>query len=331
MVEKSFETDSGKFLIRPYSVGDEQGVLSLWKAAFNNELSPDVWRWKYLENPYTEKILVCTGEDETILALFGGMPYRANQGGETIEIVHAMDIMSHPDYRGAGLFIKTCSAFMDFYCGPGEVSFLYGFPGKYHYDLGEKYLGYRELQGCLSFLTARTTDLACKKKRFGGRLVRITEVDPSFDHLWEECRGEYPLSVIRDSRFLCWRFIDHPLNKYEIWGYQRWPQKKIEAYAVFSREGEKARLVDMLASSSSVLIGDFLGQIGLEFGKRGVEVVETWLPTGHFLTRAAISAGFVPSEEPLGIILTVRLFDHSPPLGRIAKNIFFTMADGDLL
>jgi predicted acetyltransferase len=330
-MEKTFETDAGRFLIRPYENGDEPRVLSLWQAAFHKELAPDIWRWKYLENPFTRKLLVCAGEDEAIFALFGGIPYRANWEERSVEIVHAMDIMSHPDYRGAGLFVKTCKAYMDVFCRSGGVSFLYGFPGAYHYHLGEKYLGYRELKQGLCFLTARTGALARNRRPFRGRLRRIREVDASFDRLWETSLQAFPLSVVRDAPFLRWRFLNHPRNAYEIWGYQQWARREISAYAVLSVSGGSARLVDVVAPSSTGLIRDFIGRIGTEMARRGVGTLETWLPSNHFLAIAALSAGFTSAQEPLGVILTVRLFDHSPSQAWIAKNIFFTMADGDLI
>lgn len=331
IMETEFETDRGSFLVRPYEMGDEPGVLSLWQAAFHKELPPRVWRWKYLENPYPQKVLVCTRSDGKIVALFGGIPYRANWEGRIVEVLHAMDIMSHPDYRGAGLFVRTCQAFMDAFCESGAVSFLYGIPGRYHYDLGEKYLGYRELKGCLCFLTTRTVDLAHGRKRFGGRLRPVCEIDRSFDRLWNKCSPHYPLAVIRDAPFLRWRFTDNPMGAYDIYGYQRWPGGDMVGYAVLSRNREQTRMVDIVVSPVPGLIEDFLGRIGVELTRRGIETVEAWLPAGHFVTKAAMAAGFAPGQEPLGMILCVRLFDHSPDLEWIAENLFFTMADGDLM
>jgi len=330
-LETAFETGTETFRIRPYRAEDERAVLSLWQAAFHQELPSRVWRWKYLENPYARKVLVCTRADGTVVALFGGMPYRTNWGGRIVEALHAMDIMSHPDYRGAGLFVRTCQAFMDAFCQPGGVSFLYGVPGRYHYDLGEKYLGYRELKGCLRYLTARPADLAKGRKRFWGRLRRVREIDPSFDRLWVNCSPHYPLAVIRDAPFLRWRFMDNPRESYDIYGYQRWGSGEMAGYAVLSRHPEKPRLVDLLAPPVPGLIRDLLARIGMELVRQGIETVETWLPADHFVTKAAMAAGFAPAQEPVGMILCVRLFDHSPDLEWIAGNLYFTMADGDLM
>jgi len=263
--------------------------------------------------------------------MYGGIPYRANWKGKMVCVTHLADIMSHPVCRGTGLFVRAGTAFFDLFAGPEATIFYYGFPGKFHFDIGEKYLEYLALKGGVSFLTTRTTDLARNRMRFGGRIERITDVDDAFDGLWKGCCGDYPFAVIRDSAFLRWRFFKHPLHKYELWGYRPYIQKGLKAYAVFSLEDGKARLIDMLAPFSHRTIGDFLGRLGAQFAERGIEEMETWLPGNHFLASAAISAGFRRLQEPLGFIPTGRSFHPSLSLDWASENIYYSMADGDLL
>ena len=329
-MEKIIEIDQGKFVVRPYGPGDEIGVLSLWQTAFKKEMPPDVWRWKYLDNPYEVQIALCVSEDGTILVMYGGIPYRANWKGKTVCVTHLADIMSHPDCRGTGVFVRAGAAFFDLFAGPEATIFYYGFPGKYHFDIGEKYLEYSALKGGVSFLTTRTADLTQNKMRFGGRIEQITDVDDAFDSLWKVCCGDFPFAVIRDSAFLRWRFFEHPMNKYELWGYRPYLQKGWKAYAAFAVEGAKARMVDILVSSYGRAMNDFLARLGAQFVERGIAEVETWLPGNHFLAQAAISAGFRPSQEPLGFIPTGRSFHPSLSLDWVSNNIYYSLADGDL-
>jgi len=329
-VEKIIETEQGRFIVRPYRPEDETGVLSLWKAAFGKDMSPVLWRWKYLENPYNLQIALCVNEDGKVLVMYGGIPYRVHWGGETVCVTHLADIMSHPVCRGTGLFVRAGTAFFDLFAGPEATIFYYGFPGQFHFDIGEKYLEYTALKGGVGFLTARTRDLAPKVTRFGCQIEQISDIDNSFDHLWERCRANYPFALIRDSAFLRWRFSKHPLRKYELWGYRPYLKKGWKAYAVVAIEGEKARIVDIFGPPSGKTVSAFLARLGAQFAERGIEKVETWLPGNHFLTKAAISAGFRPSEEPLGIILTGRSFHPSLSLDWASENLYYSMADGDL-
>jgi hypothetical protein len=43
-----------------------------------------------------------------------------------------------------------------------------------------------------------------------------------------------------------------------------------------------------------------------------------------------MAAGFEEHAEPLGIISTIKTFEHSPDTNWIDNNLFYTMADSDL-
>jgi hypothetical protein len=331
VIEKPIEIQQGKFLVRPYRSEDQRGVLSLWKAAFGKELSPRLFQWKYLENLYPVQIALALDEDARILVMYGGIPYTVNWKGKSVTMTHLMDIMSHPDCRGSGLFVKTGMAFFDLFAGPDRTCFYYGFPGKYHFDIGEKYLAYTGLEGGVRFLAAPTEALAHKSRALSGRIERVRDVDESFDGLWGGCRDYYPFAVIRNSAFLRWRFFEHPSRKYEVWFYRSYFKKDLKAYAVFTVEGETARMVDILAPCIEGTVEGFLGRVGHRFYKRGIKEIQTWLPRSHFLTQSLISAGFRDRQEPLGFIPTGRSFHPDISLGWASRNLFYTMADGDLL
>ena len=324
-MEKIIDIEAGKFVIRRYRDQDEENVRKLWKVAFGKEMSPELWHWKYLKNPYNRQMLLCLNESGEAVVSYTGIPYRANLNGKTVEMTQLMDIMSHPDYRKTGLFIKTAHAFFEFF--GNDILFVYGFPGKYHLDIGEKYLGYTALTKPVSFLSAQTDNLTGQKTA-SGRIERITKVDASFDRLWERCQDKYPLSIIRDSNFVRWRFLNHPIKKYDIFSYQQ--DSDLSAYAVFAIKENKARLVDILAPPSEALISDFMTQAAWALKISGAELIETWLPENHFISKLLIPIGFVNSPEPLGIFSTVRNFENSPPSDWTSENLFYTMADADL-
>jgi hypothetical protein len=246
-------------------------------------------------------------------------------------MTHLMDIMSHPDCRKSGLFVKTGMAFFDLFAGPDRTCFYYGFPGKYHFDIGKKYLAYTGLDGGVRFLAAPTGALAPKSRALSGRVERVRDVDETFDDLWHGCREGYPFAVIRDAAFLRWRFFEHPSRKYEIWTYRSYFKKDLKAYAVFALEGETARMVDILIPGAEKTVEDFLARVSHQFHRRGINAIETWLPESHFLIQSLVDAGFGERQEPLGFIPTGRSFHPNISVDWASRNLFYTMADGDLL
>ena len=327
-MEKVAIRDPEHFEIRPYLPEDKQGILSLWKAAFHKDLSEPLWQWKYFENPYERCMLVCVNDAGNPVVMYGGIPYRANFDGKATEIIQLMDIMSHPDYRKTGLFIRTGNAFYDAFCGPAKSALLYGFPGQYHFDIGNKYLSYQRLYEDVAYLRAETRILADRAGQSSGVIESVNEVNEKFDRIWENCRQNYPFSIMRDAAFLTWRFLKHPLKSYEIWGYRTVQQHDLLAYVVLSIQSDKAILVDMLAPPYGIDLTHLFCTLGEMLADRGVALLDTWLPGNHFLTKGALASGFSQFPEPTGIIPTVRLFE--PSLQWVSNHIYYTMGDGDL-
>lgn len=326
-MEKIIETPEGNFIIRPYREDDEAETLILWKAAFNKELSVNVWRWKFMSAPDGHKIMMCIDSKGKPIAMFSGVCYRTNLNGITVEMTHLMDNMSHPTYRKSGLFVRTVQAFVDEYTGPNKSVFLYGFPGKIHFDIGAKYHQYREL-GSVSFLRFDLQNLQRDATASSDLSVeRLSTVSSQLDSIWQICSKDYPFSVIRDSRFVQWRFFDNPIRHYDIWTFQ---EKDTGGYAAVLTESKRAILVDMLISKNISTISRFISQLIRLYRDKGFDVFETWLPSNHFITHALIEIGFQPLPEPLGFIPTGRTFDPNLTFDWASENIYYTMADGDL-
>ena len=87
----------------------------------------------------------------------------------------------------------------------------------------------------------------------------------------------------------------------------------------------------MLFPKSPKKIAVFFSKIAHMLRSRGIFQIETWLPGNHFLKIAAMAAGFEEHDEPLSIIATIKSFDHSPDTDWINNNLFYTMADSDLV
>jgi hypothetical protein len=334
-MEKVVDSPRGRFVIRPYQESDEDGALSLWHAAFGKEMSHDLWRWKYLANPYGQQMMLCVSETGQPVAMYAGIPYKAKLRGEEIRFSHLVDNMSHPDFRGVvggrrGLFVQTAEEFFNHYGGPRASVFIYGFPGRRNFLLGIRILQGKELPGGASFLRAMTLDLEEKVRPFRGKIVKIMPPYEIFERPFGMHGELYPFAVIRNREFLEWRFGKHPERSYEIWVYRSKFGRQIKAYAALFLEAMKAYMVDLVASSSVREMGDFMARLGRVLTARGIETIETWLPSGHFLQQSLVNTGFDALEEPLGIVPAGRIFDSSLSFDWVAKNIFYTMADGDV-
>jgi hypothetical protein len=89
--------------------------------------------------------------------------------------------------------------------------------------------------------------------------------------------------------------------------------------------------VDCLVPADPRAAVDFLGQLAGGLEELGFDRLETWLPKSHFAAQAAVDAGLRPGPEPLGIIPTMVDFEKDPTTTWVSANLYYTMADADLM
>ena len=330
MSERNIELEAGTFTAAPYRAEDERRVLDLWRVAFGKELDADLWRWKYVDNPFGMRVLVCRDpQTEAAVVVYSGVPYRARWNGREVEIVQLMDIMSHPDVRKTGLFIKAAEVFFDTFAG-GQSVLYYGIPGRYHFDIGAKYLDYSELESGVAYLRGSTGELARTSGLFGPSVHVIDRPTPELDRIWAEVAVHYPLAAVRDAAFVDWRFFRNPQRDYIVYVFRTGLTRRPRGYAVVGVDGKSARLVDILMPPDRAMIAAFSGGMAADLATREIDTIETWLPGHHFTVGGLVEAGWSREPEPLGIVPTARSFDTRLAIPWVSENFFYTMADSDL-
>jgi hypothetical protein len=322
-----------EYTIRPYQNNDKDAVMRLWKAAFNKEMNPDLWEWKFHLAPYGHRIMVCDVAPGQIVSMFSGIAYQTHCFGKMIEMTHMVDNATHPDYQKKGHFIQTINGFIDYFTGPGKSVFLYGFPGAYHFAIGEKYQQYRRLENPLAFWTAPMDDIPESDTMSDVEVCRLRQDDDLgiYDELWNSCYTHYPFCITRNAKLLKWRFLDHPERQYEIWNCRSDARRGIDGYAVFSIDGEIARMVDCFIKPDSALIASFLKKLRIALSGRQVRRIQTWIPENHFIADVLVDLGFQKEREPYGFVPTGRSFDDDIDFDVVTSQMYYTMADGDLL
>ena len=330
---KELKTQYGKFILRPYTNNDEKEVIKLWQLAFNKKLDKRIWRWKFHNNPFGHQIILCLTENNTPIAMYGGIPYIANWNGQRIRITQLIDNMSHPNYRYAtkgrkGLFVQTAEHFFEVYGGPHASVFLYGFPGQKHYRLGKIFLDYAMVKDGGGYYEAAPSQINKKYLFSSERIIKIHTIDKRLDRLWIEAQKDYVFAVCRNHQFLKWRFLNHPINKYEILALQK--KNKLTAYAILTIKNETATIVDLFGKKSSLSISKIIFKIAQILKKWKVKKIKIWLPKNHFVTKHLLHTGFTGKKEPYGIITAGKSFHNKLDEQFALKNLYYTMADGDL-
>jgi GNAT superfamily N-acetyltransferase len=100
--------------IRPYVPEDEPAVLALLVGALgegpSGQRTPDFFRWKHLENPFGESLLLVAELDDEIVGLRAFLRWGFTVGDRSLRAVRAVDTATREDQRGKGIFSTLTKA-----------------------------------------------------------------------------------------------------------------------------------------------------------------------------------------------------------------------------
>lgn len=204
--------------LRWTSVHDQNALLSLFTAAFGDSMAPRLWRWKYAES-YRQGILAHI--EGRAVAYYGGMPRPCWQHGREFTTVQICDVMVAPEVRGIltrrGAFAQTAETFLSAQTGPDKPCRLaFGFPTGRAARLGERLGMYA--RGDTFFEASWTTGQAARLP-FWLKLEPLHQGDLAvLDMLWQGMKQSMSDYVLprKDAGFFKWRYMEHPLNTYQV-------------------------------------------------------------------------------------------------------------------
>lgn len=331
---KSLKTSHGDFILRTYRQEDKKLVTELWESAFKQKLSPDVWDWKFHENYFSPKIILCLTDTGKPVAMYAGISYVGNWQGREITMGQIVDTMAHPEYRKKisgrkSLLLLTAEYFFEVYGGSHANDLMYGFPGKRILKLGGMFLNYQQVAEGGTYFKAAVSHLKRSFWPASGKVVQQKKNSNIFDEIWDNLEKYYPLAIKRNRAFFEWRFFAHPTNSYYIFTYSDVKGKSL-ASLVISFERELATIVDIISVDNFRVINKLINVATRNFLNSGIEFIQIWLPKKHFINKYLLQTGFKEEAEPLGITPVSKSFNSDIDFSIIDKNIFYTMADGDL-
>jgi GNAT superfamily N-acetyltransferase len=238
-METEFEILDG-FLLRRYRPEDRNGLYELFHAAFGTEYDRSLWRWKFDVNPFQPPdqpliyVVVREGEIAGSASLIP-VPFQIEH--QPIPFSWGADLMVHPRFSGRGI-AKEIYRFLS---ENHEIVMSIGAnPGAYYlltkrtswirmdgFKLLSRYLDItpylrnrlpfiKASCGFLSSLVMKCIALKSTKRLNTDALRKVDRIGDEFDELWSVLEPHFPVSVIRSSEYLRWRYQEHPFHDYGI-------------------------------------------------------------------------------------------------------------------
>ena len=317
--------------VRPFRDGDEAQLVAMFASVFGQTIDEPHWRWKLAHaTPRTPNVLLAMSAERPVFQ-YAGIPTAFSIDGKSVDAMVSVDTMTAPDFRRRGLLTRVAA---DAYARWREagISFVLGLPneqwGSRAAALGwvplfklqrlvlplrpEAMLAHRLslpwLRGIPLASTLWNGVFARPPARDSAVEVRkVTEAGAEFDALWERCREDSRCAVIRDRRWVDWRFLRCPSRQYHVRAAMRGnnPVGYCAWHLVDSGGRRRAFLAEICCPRADQAAGNtLLAELIRELRALEVEFVATlavtgtrthqWLRNSHFFPGPAFSVEMVP-------------------------------------
>jgi len=348
-----------------YREGDENAIAELFNIVFNKPLSLARWRWQYRDNHAgLITIALAKGKNDQLAGQYAVRPVRMKFGNKIRLGTLSLDTMTHPEYRGQGIFVKLASYLYSDLSNRG-IPVTYGFPNKASYlgfikglqwvDLSSPFPLYIRPLKFSRVVAARVHNKAAAsllgrwasvgyhlisgRRRptlpAGYRLMSADSFDERIDILWEKTSDLAPIMVIRDRQYLNWRYHENPTETYAIFLAER--SDAIHGYIVLKkvdRFGLRVGfIVDLLAVQDIPQIS--LGLVGSAvdyFTDAGMDIVGCLMFPHAYYAKALRANGFFRARErmfPQDIHLGVRSNTSEFPVNYVSDPTHWYITFGD--
>ncbi len=166
-------------------------------------------------------------------------------------------------------------------------------------------------------------------------VVRLEEFDERFDALWERARRDDLAMIVRNQRYLRWRYTDRPDAKYSLFGVERGSELVgVLVARTTTRNGVKwGYLADFLiARENADGVLDLLIDAGLEDFRRNGVAAASCYASEPSCRRILWRHGFVlvPQRDPIHFSLKVHSRRSDLVPFAASQRWYITMGDGDL-
>lgn len=220
----------------PYDPLKRKAVLDIMALVQGFVTEEEEFIWWFERNP-TKYLNIYLAEHEgKIIAVSSANSFKVWCDGDEYLVPFLQNILTHPDYRGLGIF-SALEQINEEDAKRQKCPFILGFPnhlitpiylGKLDFSLGRvaplmiklrnpSQLLYRlsgmKLLKWISVPMNSFTRLTFHN-RLPSNIQQIDEFDKTFDALWQQVRRVRRWGLVRDSYYLNWRYIDSPLSRY---------------------------------------------------------------------------------------------------------------------
>lgn len=354
------------YIIRKYKDGDEREINDVFNEIFNEKRSLEEWFWKFKKNPLGDVNMVTVAESQgKIIGQYAILPCILKYKDKVLRSGFAVDNFVHPDFRGGMKGIQRMM--LDYQVGvfnEAGAPFGLGFPNREAYIVGKRIFKYKDI-GKMPVLFRRLHWRLAFKKRFprlpnflitliqyisslgfkiliytkyksnlkGVKIRKVDSFDERFNLFWEKIKEQYNIIVVRDQKYLNWRYSKPGFN-YQIFVAES--GNDVVGYAVTgikkNAEETVGNIVDIVVDNTYGVDSALIKRALLDLSSRKVDYALCWMLPDRGIYTILRSFGFTEIEAfpAVNIVYVVFNFEEVDEMYiKETKNWYLTMADSD--
>jgi len=190
-------------------------IAETYRKAYKRELNLDYWRWRFLNNSFSDKVLISYIIEKDILAAYySASPCIIIINNTEYKFVLVSMAMTHPDFQGKGYLKMVAGELFNVLKRDGYIGVI-GFANANSHYGHRKYLNWVDLSVLNTFKTDKQEIIKNQFQNNNKFKFISSEIDIDSINLITHLKCcEKSIHVKRDSLILKWRLLDNPRYQY---------------------------------------------------------------------------------------------------------------------
>lgn len=245
---------------------------ALFHDSFGKSIDPAYFDWRYINNHKEQLLFSLEVDAQTVAASYSAFPVDLVCDGEVVRTALSMTTMTHPEWRGKGLFPKLATELYSE--SKGEIAAVWGFPNANSHSTFINKLEWSDIYE----IPTMALDLA--KVQCGHfQECSLVKRDDEFLEAYSHQHDDGLIRVHKSREYLRWRYADNPINDYE--NHVISEGGIVSSYAVIKSFGRSIDIVDMCFSNVAEA-KTLLGHIIARSVSDELVSINCWMPTHHW-------------------------------------------------
>ena len=351
-----------KIEIRKFQKSDIPVLNEMMKKNYGVTKDEKVWTWWYEENPCRRNYSHVCVVDGRVVAHAGGIPFELQNGNKRFTGNLSADLLSDPENRIKRAFMLAFLKSMTYSEEHGDW-ITYGFANtegmKAVADKAKAIIrgpmvprldrlvnvtpflrrkiklsvGARLIGAPVTLLNRLMLSSATSRAFNRNSIEEVSFFDARFDELWEEVGPTLPITTVRSSEYLNWRYIKHPSHTYKVFTFV--DQGRLKGYVVLrsfmEEEIRRGLIIDLVSDTKTPEVWNSLIAKGIDYLlQQKVDLLSCWM-FGHMPYYQTFKK-FRFAERPSDLHFGAGLYaaENLPACWMEPENWHFTMGDSDV-